>query len=84
MIFPCVIRDCTFNDCFYFKEKLKKLGMEFDSMKNDLSDKILSLTRKLESLEEFRLQKEDLESQHKLLQETLTNERKEHQEKVYN
>lgn len=65
-----------------FQDRLCSLQKEFNQTKADLSDQILSLTRKLESLEEFRIQKEKIDANLKALQELLAKEREERKEKV--
>ncbi|RXG71272.1 hypothetical protein Avbf_03205 [Armadillidium vulgare] len=64
------------------QERLRSLQKEFSQTKVDLSDQILSLTRKLESLEEFRIQKEKIDANLKALEELLAKEREEHKEKI--
>lgn len=50
----------------------------------DLRDRLIARSRQLESLEEFRLNKEQLEGKLEQLETTLENERTEHQEQVWN
>lgn len=53
-----------------------------EKTKAHLSDEILSLSRKLESLEEYRIEREKIEKEFKSLEELLESEREDHMGKV--
>ncbi|XP_069947622.1 cilia- and flagella-associated protein 157-like [Cherax quadricarinatus] len=62
--------------------RLSRLAKEAENTRLDLNDKIIALTRKLESLEEFRQHKEELEDKLRRLQKELKDCQASHQEKV--
>lgn len=64
------------------QERLATLAKDAENTRLDLNDKIIALTRKLESLEEFRQHKEELEGKLAALEEELATSREEHKEKV--
>ncbi|XP_042219990.1 cilia- and flagella-associated protein 157-like isoform X2 [Homarus americanus] len=65
-----------------YEERLSTLAKEAENTRLDLNDKIIALTRKLESLEEFRQHKEELEAKLCNLEEELVKNNEKHQEKV--
>ncbi|XP_063842114.1 cilia- and flagella-associated protein 157-like [Scylla paramamosain] len=65
-----------------YEERLATLAKDAENTRLDLNDKIIALTRKLESLEEFRQHKEELEGKLSALEEELATSREEHKEKV--
>lgn len=66
----------------YGQERLRKLGKEAENTRLDLNDKIIALTRKLESLEEFRQHKEELEAKLEGLEHQLASNKEKHLEQV--
>lgn len=66
----------------HYEEQLATLSREAENTRLDLNDKIIALTRKLESLEEFSQHKEELEAKLKGLEEELAQNKEKHQEKV--
>ncbi|KAG7170180.1 Cilia- and flagella-associated protein 157-like [Homarus americanus] len=66
----------------FLKDRLSTLAKEAENTRLDLNDKIIALTRKLESLEEFRQHKEELEAKLCNLEEELVKNNEKHQEKV--
>ncbi|KAK7073091.1 hypothetical protein SK128_017649 [Halocaridina rubra] len=65
-----------------YEDRLDKLGKEAENTRLDLKDQIIALTRKLESLEEFRQHKEELEAKLKSLEEELSANKAKNQEQV--
>ncbi|XP_045612093.1 cilia- and flagella-associated protein 157-like [Procambarus clarkii] len=65
-----------------YEARLSRLGKEAENTRLDLNDKIIALTRKLESLEEFRQHKEELEAKLLALEHQLEDCKEKHQEKV--
>ncbi|KAK3891787.1 hypothetical protein Pcinc_004327 [Petrolisthes cinctipes] len=61
--------------------RLTILANEAENTRLDLNDKIIALTRKLESLEEFRQHKEELEGKMAALEKELAFNKEQHQEK---
>ncbi|XP_066953858.1 cilia- and flagella-associated protein 157-like [Macrobrachium rosenbergii] len=66
----------------HYEDRLATLGREAENTRLDLNDQIIALTRKLESLEEFRQHKEELEAKLKSLEEELAENKAKNQEKV--
>ncbi|KAK4300756.1 hypothetical protein Pmani_027065 [Petrolisthes manimaculis] len=64
-----------------YEARLTLLAKEAENTRLDLNDKIIALTRKLESLEEFRQHKEELEGKMAALEKELTFNKEQHQEK---
>lgn len=67
---------------FSAQDRLATLAKDAENTRLDLNDKIIALTRKLESLEEFRQHKEELEGKLSALEEELATSRDEHKEKA--
>ncbi|XP_076037485.1 cilia- and flagella-associated protein 157-like [Oratosquilla oratoria] len=65
-----------------YENKLAKLAKDAENTRIDLSDQIIALTRKLESLEEFKLLKDELEAKLARLEDQLKTSKAKHQEEV--
>ena len=67
---------------YCWQERLKEQERIAEEKQLDLKDRLIALTRQLDSLEDFRQNKEQLEAKLKQLESTLETERQEHQEEV--
>ncbi|XP_042859434.1 cilia- and flagella-associated protein 157-like [Penaeus japonicus] len=65
-----------------YEDRLTKLGKDAENTRLDLNDQIIALSRKLESLEEFRQHKEELEAKLKGLEKELAENKEKNQEQV--
>ncbi|XP_032220139.1 cilia- and flagella-associated protein 157 isoform X2 [Nematostella vectensis] len=67
-----------------FEVQLATLRTEMQEIKDQLTSENMVLGGKLASLEEFRVQKEDLMAKFAKMEEELENQQKEHKEVIYN
>ncbi|KAF2368419.1 hypothetical protein FHG87_000829, partial [Trinorchestia longiramus] len=65
-----------------YEDRLKEQEKTANEKQLDLNDRLIALSRQLDSLEEFRLNKEQLESKLDELKSALETERQQHQEQI--
>lgn len=81
-IYTCVCESTSNFLYFVSQERLTKLGKDAENTRLDLNDQIIALSRKLESLEEFRQHKEELEAKLNGLEKELAENKEKNQEQV--
>ncbi|KAK6635371.1 hypothetical protein RUM44_000622 [Polyplax serrata] len=66
-----------------YKEKIKQMEQEYKSMQEELTSEIKLLMGKLNSLEEFRTQKEELTAKFATQEEKMAEQEREHERNLY-